>query len=122
MAHENGIYTIKDNKIFCTVSDVHPEHMGIIIDTKTGTVIKTGKYQVLSNNWDFMQKTLTGFDLVTDFLLLELDNNTLTLDEICTFTNYIRNSLEPEKANEMLDLLETEAIHEKLKQLAELGW
>lgn len=122
MAHENQLFITQDNQIYCTSTGEYIRNMAFIIDTETGTVLANGEADTIKARWAVTCGAMKQIINPDVFKLIELDNANLTPDEICTYVNYIRNSLPADKANEMLGLLGTPELKNKLAHLTELGF
>ena len=107
--HGNGYLTQVNNKI-CTkdLERVFGESISLIIDRDTATVICLGDNDIVSKKYDYLLST-NLYVFSTNLIFLELDvmRNGLSVDDIVTLVNYMRNTIGKESMEEILTLLDS---------------
>lgn len=123
--HENGAFYVDGGRIISRISNSLIDEPTSLIDGDTGTVLKHGNRD-MCENW--MRQAANsyihgGFPENAEALRLIIYEKygTLSTDQICTFMNYLANSLGKERVDELLSMNETE-LKTELDQLYKIGW
>ena len=123
--HQNGMYAVLGGSILNKYTGCLIEEPATLLDINTGTVLKMGEKEYVER---YMRKAFdnfrkTGFPENADALaLITYDKyKSLTADQICTLMNYLANSLEPERVQEILSA-SWETMTQELNKLYEIGW
>lgn len=121
------VYRVVNNKIE-NAEGIIIEHLGIVYDIQAGGCLKHGD---LSKGFleDYHKTVIEEFskaglqDVAESIVLLKLDNyKDLTLEEICTLSNYIIEVSAIPGILENYLKLSTQELKGKLKELKELGF
>lgn len=121
------VYRVVNNKIE-NAEGIIIEHLGIVYDIQAGGCLKHGD---LSKGFleDYHKTVIEEFskaglqDVAESIVLLKLDNyKDLTLEEICTLSNYIIEVSAIPGILENYLKLSTQELKDKLKELKELGF
>lgn len=121
------VYRVVNNKIE-NAEGIIIEHLGIVYDIQAGGCLKHGD---LSKGFleDYHKIVIEEFskaglqDVAESIVLLKLDNyKDLTLEEICTLSNYIIEVSAIPGILENYLKLSTQELKDKLKELKELGF
>lgn len=121
------VYRVVNNKIE-NAEGIIIEHLGIVYDIQAGGCLKHGD---LSKGFleDYHKTVIEEFskaglqDVAESIVLLRLDNyKDLTLEEICTLSNYIIEVSAIPGILENYLKLSTQELKDKLKELKELGF
>lgn len=123
--HQNGMYTVLGGSIYNKYTGCLIEEPATLLDINTGTVLKMGEKEYVER---YMHKASdnfrkTGFQEDADALRLIAYEKygALSIDQICTIMNYLPNSLEPERVQELLGMSQETLVGE-LNKLYEIGW
>lgn len=112
-----------DGSVVCTSTDCKIENPSLVVDLDLGCVLKNADINVCEPYYNAVVEKLSNIDEdVSNIKLIIMDKYaSLSVPEICTFMNYIRNSIGPENMRRMLNMSEVE-LHERLKYLHSLGF
>lgn len=82
--------------------------ISLITDRDTATVICLGDNDIVSKKYDYLLST-NLYVFSTNLIFLELDvmRNGLSVDDIVTLVNYMRNTIDKESMEEILTLLDS---------------
>lgn len=105
-----------DGSVVCTSTDCKIENPSLVVDLDLGCVLKNADINVCEPYYNAVVEKLSNIKLII------MDKYaSLSVPEICTFMNYIRNSIGPENMRRMLNMSEVE-LRERLKYLHSLGF
>lgn len=133
--HTIGFVTVYDGSIVSMDMSKIYDKIAIIVDTAVGSFHKVGDPSWVKDYYNVMVSRLGGIDqkLAKSITYIEFnpktgDNNVdeylnakLSKDEICTFINYLQNSIGEERMNEILSMDEPK-LHMELEKLNKLGF
>lgn len=122
--HENGPFEEIDGSVYCKLTGTILEHPAILVDLETGTVLKNADEDIVKAYFGTFCSEILKIEpkSVYNYKVIVFDKyRNLSVDEICTLMNYMRNSIGPEKMRELLSM-RPEHLKEKLNKLVEIGW
>lgn len=122
--HENGPFKELDGSVYCELIGTIIEHPAVLVDLETGTVLKNTDEDIVKAYFAAFCSEMLKIDpkSVYNYKVIVFDKyKNLSVDEICTLMNYMRNSIGPEKMRELLSM-KPENLKGKLSRLAEIGW
>lgn len=98
--HESGMLEVIDGSIVGKVSKIIIDNMGIVVDKKTGTVLKYGDLEK-SDIKDYYNKMCGKYKemglyfYAESICLISFDEykEELSIDEVCSLTNYFLNNI-----------------------------
>ena len=125
--HENGPWKNEDGLLINQYTDgcVNAYDMAVLVDLDTGSVLKHGDETMCTKymaTYTTRISKLFPEDIPNLVLVKFNDYRNLTPDEVCTFVNYLNNSIGPEKMEQMLHPESLEALKTKLQSLNSVGF
>lgn len=103
--HENGPFEEIDGSIYCKLTGRILEHPAILVDLGTGTILKNADESIVKAYFTTFCSEILKIEpkSVYNYKVIVFDKyKNLSVDEICTLMNYMRNSIGPEKMRELL--------------------
>lgn len=121
--HSIGPYINIGGFIHCTLTNSLVEHPALVVDRDCGCVLKNGEYSMVKQWFGTAVSAMREIDPKCNYQLLSFDKfkRVLSTDEICTFINYLRNSLSVERVYELLTMGE-DPLKKELSRLSEMGF
>lgn len=131
--HENGPYTVNEGSMIHINGYNLIDYPSILIDTDTGTVLKSGRYDVV---YPAYQRVCTAYqklpELLSSIKLITFnakypefdyspEGHNFDIDEICTIMNYMNNCIGEDKMNELFTM-SLQDLQEKIKTLQSIGF
>ena len=123
MMHDGCFFTVKDNKIIDADGTVEISHPAIILDAVEGIVLKVGDIVQSSYLTDYYKTLCTSQPtFAKDFKLVTFNaDDILSMDDICSLINYMRNSIGAEECKLIL-LMSKQSLKDKITKIQEYGF
>lgn len=124
---DNKVFRVENGSIYRNETGSIIETMAVIIDKNASLLkygdVQTGLYEYYNDMVEKYKKCGLD-DIASDLIYVQFDRyeGTLTIEEICTFANYmVMCSCNGPTIYKMLHM-DTDALKERLKSLSEYGY
>lgn len=124
--HKNGPWKVINGAMIDHMySGTCLNHVAILIDGDTGTLLKIGTPEFINKYFQtiiskYKEKGLSDF--INNWKIYEFDRyGFLNIDDICTIVNYLQNCISAEKVKELFAMNEPQ-LRSKIQTLQTIGF